>query len=98
MSQIITCWSKYAGEKFPVLQKGVSSVLSQNHRIIEGKFKGLLVQAPCHQQGHLQLDQVAQSPVQPGLECSQGWCINHLSGQPGPVSHHPLFKEFLPYI
>jgi len=23
---------------------------------------------PCHGQGHLPLDQVAQSPIQPGLE------------------------------
>ncbi|NXL43142.1 ROS1 kinase, partial [Podilymbus podiceps] len=30
-------------------------------------------------------DQVAQSPVQPGLECFQGWGLHHLSGQPVPV-------------
>ena len=30
-----------------------------------GTFKGHLVQPPCKDQGHLQLDQVAQSPVQP---------------------------------
>ncbi|KAK4810853.1 LOW QUALITY PROTEIN: hypothetical protein QYF61_008825 [Mycteria americana] len=34
-------------------------------------------------------DQVAQSPVQPDLECFQGWGIYSLSGQPVPVSHHP---------
>ncbi|KAK4810053.1 hypothetical protein QYF61_005116 [Mycteria americana] len=39
--------------------------------------------------GHLQLDQVAQSPIQPDLECFQGWGIYHLSGQPVPVLHHP---------
>ncbi|KAK4824075.1 hypothetical protein QYF61_010586, partial [Mycteria americana] len=44
---------------------------------------------PCNEQGHLQLDQVAQSLIQPDLECSQGWGICHLSGQPVPVFHHP---------
>ncbi|KAK4817094.1 hypothetical protein QYF61_027925 [Mycteria americana] len=51
---------------------------------LEGTFKGHLVQPPCKKQGHLQLDQVAQSPFQPGLECFQGWGIYHLSGQPVP--------------
>ena len=32
-------------------------------------FKGHLVQLPCNEQGHFYLDQVAQSPVQPDLEC-----------------------------
>jgi len=36
---------------------------------LEGTFKGHLVQHPCNEKGHLQLDQVAQSPVQPALEC-----------------------------
>lgn len=35
-------------------------------------FKSHLVQPLCHEQGHLQQDQVAQSPVQAGLECFQG--------------------------
>ena len=39
---------------------------SQNHRIAE---RGHLAQSPCSEQGHLQLDQVAQSHIQPGLEC-----------------------------
>jgi len=37
--------------------------------------KGLteqLIPKPCHGQGHLPLDQVAQSPIQPGLELLQG--------------------------
>ena len=47
--------------------------LSQNHKIIESfgldeTCKGHLVQAPCNKQGHLQQDQVAQSPIQPDLE------------------------------
>ena len=55
----------------------------------EGTFKGRLVQSPCNEQGYLQLDQVAQSSIQPDLECFQGWGIYHLSGQPVPVFHHP---------
>jgi len=38
---------------------------------LEGTFKGHLVQCPCNEQGGLQLDQIAQSPVQPDLECFQ---------------------------
>jgi len=50
---------------------------------------------PCHMQGcrpsYLTLDQAAQGPIQPGLECLQGWGIHGLSGQ--PVPHHSLCKE-----
>ena len=74
-----------------------------NHRIVEwfgleGTFKSLLVHPPCSKQGHLPLDQVDQSPIQPGLECFQGWGIYPLSGQPVPVFHHPHRKKCLPYI
>ena len=53
---------------------------------------------PCSEQGQLQPDEVAHSPVQPGLERFQGWGIHHLSEQPGPVFYHPHCKIFLPYI
>jgi len=65
---------------------------------LEKTFRGHLVQLPRSEQGHLQLDQVAKSPVQPGLECFQGWGLHYLSGQPVPVFHHPHGKKFLPYI
>ncbi|KAK4822534.1 hypothetical protein QYF61_015540 [Mycteria americana] len=57
---------------------------------LEGTFKGHLVQPPCNKQGHLQLDQVAQSPVQPDTERFQGWGIYHLSGQPMPAEQPQL--------
>uniref|UniRef100_A0A8C9G440 Uncharacterized protein n=1 Tax=Pavo cristatus TaxID=9049 RepID=A0A8C9G440_PAVCR len=40
--------------------------------------------------GRQPLDQAAQSHIQPGLECLQGWGIHSLFGQPVPVCHHPL--------
>ncbi|NXW52635.1 RNZ1 protein, partial [Nyctiprogne leucopyga] len=39
---------------------------------LEGTFKLIQFQAPCQQQGHLPLDQVAQSLSQPGLQHFQG--------------------------
>jgi len=60
--------------------------------------KGHLVQPLCSEQGHLQLHQVAQSPVQPGLEHFQGRGLHCLSGQPVPVFHNPHCKKFLSYI
>ena len=38
-------------------------------------------QPPCCVQGCIPLDQAAQSHIQPGLECLQGWGIHNLSGQ-----------------
>jgi len=48
------------------------------HRItesfeLEGTLRVHLVQFSCNEQGHPQLSQVAQSPVQPDLEHLQGW-------------------------
>ena len=73
---------------------------SQNHRVVRiGRvLTDHLVPTPCHGQGHLPPDQVAQSPVQPGLEHFQGAGSHSFSGQPGPGPHHPHNKEFLSYI
>ncbi|KAK4833081.1 hypothetical protein QYF61_027743 [Mycteria americana] len=51
------------------MQRFNGEQMLKNHRIIEWfglerTFTGHLVQPPCNEQGHLQLDQVAQSPVQ----------------------------------
>ncbi|KAK4818789.1 hypothetical protein QYF61_019135 [Mycteria americana] len=65
---------------------------------LEGTFKDHLVQPPCHGQGHLSLDQVAQSTIQPGLEHFQGGGIHNFSEQSVPVAYHPHCKKFLPYV
>jgi len=49
-----------------------SSIVEYYHRIIESSeleevFKDLLVQLPYNEQEHPQLDQVAQSHIQPDL-------------------------------
>jgi len=42
------------------------------------------VPTPCDVQGRQPAAQAAQSHIQPGLECLQGWGIHSLLGQPVP--------------
>jgi len=56
---------------------GPVTVCGKGHRIIEwfeleGTLKVIQFQCPCNRWAHLPLDQVAQSPIQPGLEHCQG--------------------------
>jgi len=53
------------------------------------------ISTPCYVQGRQPPNQAAQSHIQPGLECLQGWDIHNLLGQPVPVLHHPRVKKFL---
>jgi len=48
---------------------------SQNHRMawVEKDRNDHPVPTPCYVQGHQPADQAAQSHIQPGLECLQGW-------------------------
>jgi len=62
---------------------------------LEGTLKGHLVQLPYNKQGHLQLHQVAESPVQPDLECLQGWGIHHLWAACASVSPKELESTYI---
>ena len=65
---------------------------------LEATLKGHLVPLPCSEQGHLQLHQIAQTPIQPDLECLQGWGFHHLSGQCVSMPHHSHCRRLFPYI
>jgi len=62
--------------------------------VLEGIIKGHLVPLLRNEQGHTQLDQAAQSPIQPDLECLQGWGIHYLSGQTVSVLQMYLQHQF----
>lgn len=51
----------------------------------KGTFKGRLVQPTCSKQGHVQTDRFVQRPVQPSLECFEGWGIYKPSEQSVPT-------------
>jgi len=95
----VTCGHKLEVGGTHRVQRAAACSRSRNHRIIEwfrlgGMFAGHLVQPLYHEQGHLQLDQVAQSPVQPDPQYFQGWGISHLSGQPKARFSPPQRKNF----
>jgi len=46
------------------------------------------VPTPCYVQGHQPADQAAQSHIQPGLKCLQGWGIHNLLGQHDSEVHN----------
>ena len=68
---------------------------SQNHRTawVEKDYNAPPVPTPCYVQGCQPADQAAQSHIQPGLECLQGWGIHSLLGQ--PVNFILLTLDFL---
>jgi len=71
---------------------------SENHGIIKwfglvGTLEIIWFQPPCHEQGHLPLDQAAQSSIQPAFEHCQGGGSHNFSGQPVPVFDHPHGEE-----
>ena len=76
-----------------------SLVLNQHRMVwVEGTLQMSLLQSPCHGQGHLPLDQVAQSPIQPSLQQFQGGDSHSFFGQPVPGPHLPHSKKFLSHI
>ena len=70
---------------------------SWNHRMawVEKDHNDHLVPTPCYVQGHQPPDQAAQSHIQPGLECLQGWGIHSLLGQPVQCVTTLWVKNFL---
>ena len=58
-----------------------------SHRILE-----------CYVQGRQPAAQAAQSHIQPGLECLQGWGIHSLLGQPVPSTQHSLSRRARPHV
>jgi len=82
-----------------LFKKGIRQ--NRDQRIIEwfgleGTIQDTRFQALCHWQGYPPLDQVAQRPIQPGLEHCQGGGIHSYSVQPVPVPHHSHSREFIP--
>ena len=55
-----------------------------NHRMawVAKDHNAHSVPTPCYVQGRQPPHQAAQSHIQPGLECLQGWGIHNLLGQP----------------
>jgi len=83
------CW-KMGEEKFSFISRG-------NHRMawVEKDHNDHLVPTPCYVQGRQPADQAAQSHIQPGLECLQGWGIHSLLGQPVQCITTLWVKNFL---
>ena len=65
---------------------------------LEATVEDHLVHPCCYGQGHLSLDQVVQSPIQPDLELFQWWDIHNFSEQPVPASYRSHQKKFLANI
>lgn len=90
----ITCFLKFL--QGTELNDRLSELLG-----LEGTSKNHVVPAPLPWAGTLSLirfDQVAPSPICPGLEHFHEGHIHGFSGQPAPVPHYPHGKERLPYI
>ena len=60
---------------------------------LEGTFKGHLVQLPCNEQRCPQLDQVAQSLIEPHLKSLQGQGMSIEKRPPTPLSD-PLTQNY----
>lgn len=50
-----------------------SIIESCNSLSLKGPFKDYLVQTLCNELGHIQLEQIAQSPIEPDLEYLREW-------------------------
>jgi len=84
-TSVLSTFFSYYIQRTEATGKNINSILAKTR-------------TTCPGHGHLPLDQVAQSPIQPHPECFQGGNIHNFSRQPVPVSYHLHHKEFLPYI
>jgi len=64
--------------------KSTREIETQNHRMawVAKEHSAHPVPTPCTVQGRQPAAQAAQSHIQPGLECLQGWGPHSLLGQP----------------
>ena len=102
LSKNLTKYVQEEMERTNLLQPTYTTCFT-NHRIIEWPWLKrttviIQFQPPCYVQGRQPLDQAAQSHIQPGLECLQGWGIHNLLGQPIPVCHCLLSEKLPPNI
>jgi len=74
-------------ERIPVLREH-RIIESQTHRMawVAKAHSAHPVPTPCYVQGRQPADQAAQSHIQSGLDCMQGWGIHSLFEQPVPVT------------
>ena len=94
----ITHTKALLSNNFPFSHFPSGKIESQNGLGWKGPQGSCISNSPAgqgHQPPHL-LDQVAQGPIQPGLEHLQGRGIYNLSGQPVPTPHHSPGKELPP--
>lgn len=86
-----------------ILLCSVHQILENFHSILnhstawKGLLKVTLFQSPCNVQGHLQLDQVVQSPIQSGFEPGVShphllWATRSSVSPPSPS------EEFVPTL
>ena len=61
---------------------------------VGGDLKDHLVPTPLPQAGLSATSSGCRGPIQPGLECLEGWGTHSFSGQPMPRPHLPLSGEF----
>ena len=61
-----------------MLIKTIESTKNYGMAWVEKDHNAHPVSTPCYVQGRQPADQAAQSHIQPGLECLQGWGIHSL--------------------
>lgn len=78
-----------------VISPACSGLGRGSHRMarLERDLSKDLVPPPGHGPGHLSLNQVSQTSIQPGLKSLQGRSIHNSCGHSVPVSHLPHSKK-----